>query len=755
MSSTNSPALPAFSYAQAAKGLAPSTSAPHHAANANVTPSVSSSRERKSSTAEPAKLDLTLNRVSSQIDDSKQTSTGKSSNAVLESTTTATDSVKENIPPPKQSGTSSEETKMAMSGTSSPSFEAASSSTLSKEEDISTPNETSENWDKQSQVSTSVEKSTQTTVGNKVPDTEEDWEKEPAFKTPGEKELKAAPLPTVNFWQARKEAQEAKTKALAAQRPTQAPLKAKPQSPNVAETQKVADDESRKKQAGRPSAKPEKESGGVKRKQGDALKQRDDGSELLPQSSRSKSINFYVGRRQQTRMPSSSGQVTDTPEHTIPPPVGDAESWPTPETAISDERKKSTTQERSEKPESKNGAPQLPSTTWVPVPYVPTTKFITPLPLAATRRGGRPAIRGGPEAADQGLSTSQPNTPAGKTEPVGSMGPPPLPKKATDQERGRNQENSGASRANSVPTQSRRASSSGPASTGQRKFSETFGKERAGLSPGKNTSQVPKAVADLPLNNDSIMTGVSRGESKHYPAPADPTRSIPRRGSLETSRHTGVVGDVHSHPRYEPSSRRSIPPDFYKTSEVFGSQDQASTEKSKEPFQPRDYTKDKPESSRDKVASWRDREASFDKDSREFRTERTRGSYRGRGGPSSYGVHHVSTHPSTAPLSQQPFASGKSNSYHNGHRQNTNTHSGLPPQSNQRNNFRSQSIPTNTMYNPMTNPNPSIPQPLSPIHTDMPMFPFQQPMHSGFMGAVPYNAALDSYALLAMVHGQL
>jgi hypothetical protein len=59
------------------------------------------------------------------------------------------------------------------------------------------------------------------------------------------------------------------------------------------------------------------------------------------------------------------------------------------------------------------------------------------------------------------------------------------------------------------------------------------------------------------------------------------------------------------------------------------------------------------------------------------------------------------------------------------------------------------------MYSPMTNPNPSMAQPLSPIHTEMPMYAFQQPMHADFMSAVPYNAALDSYALLAMVHGQL
>lgn len=55
----------------------------------------------------------------------------------------------------------------------------------------------------------------------------------------------------------------------------------------------------------------------------------------------------------------------------------------------------------------------------------------------------------------------------------------------------------------------------------------------------------------------------------------------------------------------------------------------------------------------------------------------------------------------------------------------------------------------------MTNPNASIAPSLSPIQTDMPMYTYSQPLHAGFMSAVPYNAALDSYALLAMVHGQL
>jgi hypothetical protein len=223
--------------------------------------------------------------MNSQNEDLTQTLTGQSTHTVRENTSTTNDSLKENVRPGKLSGSSSEETKTTVSGTSSPSFGAASTSTLSKGEDISiTPQETSDNWDKQSQVSTSVEKSTQTNGGSKMPDTEDDWEKEPASKTPSDKELKAAPIPTVNFWQVRKEAQEAKAKALAAQRPAQATVKVKPQPANVAEVPKAVDDESRKKQAGKSPAKPEKENGSVKRKQGDTLKQRDDGSNLIPQS---------------------------------------------------------------------------------------------------------------------------------------------------------------------------------------------------------------------------------------------------------------------------------------------------------------------------------------------------------------------------------------------------------------------------------------------------------------------------------------
>ena len=70
MSGTTSPALPAFSYAQAAKGLAPSTSAPHVPASVSATSSTASSGERKASTTEPVKLELTSKPTNSQNEDS-------------------------------------------------------------------------------------------------------------------------------------------------------------------------------------------------------------------------------------------------------------------------------------------------------------------------------------------------------------------------------------------------------------------------------------------------------------------------------------------------------------------------------------------------------------------------------------------------------------------------------------------------------------------------------------------------------------
>jgi la-related protein 1 len=107
---------------------------------------------------------------------------------------------------------------------------------LPKEDDISfIPNGSSDSaWDKQSQGSGPTEKPNQTPEANKDKPLENGWDK----GGNGSKLLKAAPIPTVNVWQQRREAQE-KARANASKAPTAAPSKsptAKPSAVLPAET---------------------------------------------------------------------------------------------------------------------------------------------------------------------------------------------------------------------------------------------------------------------------------------------------------------------------------------------------------------------------------------------------------------------------------------------------------------------------------------------------------------------------------------
>jgi len=52
----------------------------------------------------------------------------------------------------------------------------------------------------------------------KSKDVDDDWDKVSVPSVAAEKELKAAPIPTVNVWQQRREAQEARMRELATQR---------------------------------------------------------------------------------------------------------------------------------------------------------------------------------------------------------------------------------------------------------------------------------------------------------------------------------------------------------------------------------------------------------------------------------------------------------------------------------------------------------------------------------------------------------
>ncbi|PYH46178.1 La domain family [Aspergillus saccharolyticus JOP 1030-1] len=269
---------------------------------------------------------------------------------------------------------------------------SSTTSTLKDEDGLNTPNGTSEStWDKQSQAS-GADKATGEEEGadNK---TEEKEKSAPA------KELKAAPLPAVNVWHQRKEAQEAKVKALAA-------------------------------------LKPATKTGNSKTTSAASSTSGDHQQEPAKPASKKKDGQESVKDRRKT----DGGKGRD--ESASIPPVGDANLWPTPDVAQGEEKKKP--QEKSDKspvirPHGKEK--------WMPVPYVPTAVFNTPLPSAA-RRGGRSA-RGGREGARNGTHGAEKN--------ASGQGAQGSTKQTTSADRGRNEPNS--ARANSLPAQSRRSNS--------------------------------------------------------------------------------------------------------------------------------------------------------------------------------------------------------------------------------------------------------------------------------------------------------
>ncbi len=742
MAAAASPALPAFSYAQAAKGLAPAISATHSQAESSVnTPEISSS-ERKSpipgsekleslqTTAGAEKSEEISNDVATKMvhHDAEIASTVKSNSDKNSSTST------------KQISSSHPDSKHVSESTS-PSLVASVATLPPEDEYPSTPNGTSESWDKQSETSAIAEKSTQMTEGgkDKIGD-DQDWVNVSAPKS--EKDLKAAPIPAVNIWQQRKEAQEAKAKASTPLRSSvaiPAPNKSKPQNQTGRHMEAQGQDDGTKR---RPSGKLADKGDGIsKKKPADDTKVRDDGKCSFLRS-KCCLLSLFVGKRL-----SRPGKVGDPDKDSIepstaPPPVADAAFWPTPDTANLEERKKSQSQSQSqsqEKGDSKSPG-MKPNQKWVPVPYVPSAKFNTPLPTTVSRRGGRPA-RGSREGGNRGGHISQGSI-GEKTEKMRSMGPPPIPKQNLEQQRGREQETLSGSRATSAPTQGRRAASVGPSFTDQGRSAQAAQSDRGTLESKKRASSE---------RQDTGVAALSAGkeEGARFNKPRADSRSFSRQsssssypaGTYDGARH--VSGESHAHPRsYAGTERRNTYAEIDRQSEVSGRRE--GRESNKDIPRTRDFEF--------KTESWRDRESTGDRP--EQRNSRGRGGYRGRGTHPTYAAGQPNqTHAFTAPLPQQPFSGGKPHALGERHRQTSAPYAGVPTQTNHRGASRSQSIPTHGIY--PGGPN-NFGSPLSPVQTDMHgMFGGYSTMYPGIMSAMPYNAALEPMALMSMVSAQL
>ncbi|KAF2798338.1 hypothetical protein K505DRAFT_357613 [Melanomma pulvis-pyrius CBS 109.77] len=391
-----------FSYAQAAKGL----SAAPASAPAPSKPSSDTTTAPKDSSLTPSILPVASSTSWADDVETDDTQTEKPS------------SVRENqsngVPPsPKQA--SALQQPALTSTVSSPDLGASSSSTVTKDDDVSSlPNTSSEStWENKSQASTSVDKTAE--PAEKTSDKVKGKDLEHSTFKP----LQEAPIPIVNIWQ--KRADEAKAKA------TQRPASGKPvaavSSPAISNG--VAHGPGAKKNRGIAGAEKAeaREKGPTTESK---VKGREEEKAIQPKKDAKPEVDFEKAKKGTKGKPAEK-DIKPVAIVAPPPPARDQESWPTPETAIDEDRKK--TQNKGDKTE-KERKENIPAGAhgkheWVKVPYTPTVIFNTPLPGAASsRRGGRGGGRGG--AQTSGRAPGYGASGAGHPDKDGSA-PPTLP----------------------------------------------------------------------------------------------------------------------------------------------------------------------------------------------------------------------------------------------------------------------------------------------------------------------------------------
>lgn len=516
----------------------------------------------------------------------------------------------------------------------------------------------------------------------KAKEADDEWEKVSIPSSTADKELKAAPIPVVNIWQQRQEAQQAKIKEQSGQRqPTATLPQPKPQPQNA-----VADD-SRKKSTNRDSTNPETARVSPGRVNSGGRTPRD-------QRGNSASPRSVSQQKEQTA--------------TRPPPPVDAASWPTPESAIPDAGRRSSLLEKTEKGEPADVKPASRKNQWTTLPFVPTVKFETQIP--SSRRGGRASTtRGG------GRGTTERNPE--RVEP-GSMGPPPLPKTASEQDRGRKSNNSRSARASSVPTDAQHEESVADVSL----IADTVPAKDFGNASSQ--MQTPLST-DLAPNAEAVSSkDASRSSS----------RQAPTSGTIKSEIEQNSPQNIESADNPSKQTQRS---DKHNASDNARPTNEGNDKATKE------WQKERS----NKTDSWRSEQ-------RGERSERGRGNYRGRGNRAGY------NNPSyTTPLPQNGFEVNKHGSASDARtsRQSSQTY-GTPSFGSNRGNSRAQSIPISMLQAAYYQTPQGYSQALPPIQTDMGYNAYAQMpngMSNGIMSAMPYNEPLSGYALMSMISKQL
>ncbi|EFQ28726.1 La domain-containing protein [Colletotrichum graminicola M1.001] len=193
-------------------------------------------------------------------------------------------------------------------------------------------------------------------------------------------ELVEAPLPSVNIWTQRKETQAAKTSVTLPVNGVSGASSSADAWPNSQESKK-------------------------KGKAADATEAAN-GVAASSKSQRKAGDGEVAVRRNGAR--GSRVIDRDSRPTEVPPPVGDVQSWPTPETAV-----KETVKEDKRKPSDKTERPDADvqddaaskgrsKEKWERMDFVPTVQFSTPIPSVRGSRGGRGGARGGRDVASRG-----------------------------------------------------------------------------------------------------------------------------------------------------------------------------------------------------------------------------------------------------------------------------------------------------------------------------------------------------------------
>lgn len=409
------------------------------------------------------------------------------------------------------------------------------------------------------------------------------------------------------------------------------------------------------------------------------------------------------------------------------PPPADAMSWPTPDNAQDEEKKKA--QERAEKAEKDKVNHSVPKPhgkeKWTAIPFVPSAVFNTPIPQLRRGGGGRPSRGGREGGAGRGGNADPPSNDNERPGAHGGFGNQPA---ANFNDRGRGDLNS--SKTASAGAKSKRSASAGPPTVREQRNggdSPSTEKRKDHISNGlkSSTNQLPSAnnIREAPTATDETAGNSFPEILANDAEPLNAQYALVNTESGD--RRQSMPIDTYPYPRSNGPDRRSEGPrPFDYSREFFGS------------------------------TSMRERG--------DGRPERGRGGYRGRGNSShgfsnqpyvngnGYGNGHASQH--QAPM--MPPAKSQSNHERHPSQQHGSSSAHSHPRS-LRSNSRSQSIPHSAPYGRYSNGQYPAASHLASIQTDIANAYGYQPGNQGTMSAVPYSPYADQVSLYGMVSMQM